>query len=88
MFHLLGDLRDRLAHRPPDVIGNRNTANLRQVLIYHQVTAIGTEKCQANRRRFVNECKFGRDSQRLARIGISDAALHDYDLRTRRIVAA
>ena len=71
LFDLLGDLRNCLAYRPADVIGNRNAANFRQMLIDHYVAAVGADKSQTDRRRLVrNELEFRRTGQRFQRIVI------------------
>ena len=51
VLDLLSDLRDHLAHRTPDVISNRDPTYFGQVLIDHQVMAIGAKK---SRCRFIN----------------------------------
>ena len=42
LLNLVGNLRNGFAHRSSDMIGDRDAANFRQMLIDHQVTAIGT----------------------------------------------
>ena len=59
LLHLLGHLRDRLTYRPPDVVGDGQATNLRQVLIDHYVAAIRAEKSQADGRRLVDQLETG-----------------------------
>ena len=50
-----------------------------QVLIYHNVAAVGAEKSQTDRRRLIYQLEFGRVGQRSAWIGMNDAAIHARD---------
>jgi hypothetical protein len=44
LFDLLCDLTNRLAHRPYDMIGNRNATDFRQVLIDNNIATIRGQK--------------------------------------------
>jgi hypothetical protein len=46
---LIGDLRHCLAHRPPDVVGERDPADFRQALVDPQIAAIPSEECKSDR---------------------------------------
>ena len=54
-FHLVCDLRDRFTHRPPDVIGDGNAADLRQSLVDLHVAAVRRKECKPHRRSIVDQ---------------------------------
>jgi hypothetical protein len=58
------------------MIGDRNAANLGQMLIYQYVVAIGTEEGETDRRGLVNQLELRRCSQGFDLIGTIGAAVH------------
>jgi hypothetical protein len=55
LLNLVRNLRHRLANRPSNVAGNRNSADLRESVIDESVAAIWGEECKADWGRIVNE---------------------------------
>jgi hypothetical protein len=50
---LIGDLQHCLAHRPPDVVSDRDPADFRQALVDVQITAIPSEECKSDSARLM-----------------------------------
>jgi hypothetical protein len=55
VFDLIGDLRDRVAHRPANMVYNGNPADLRQVPVDLEISAIGGQEGKSNRSGFVQQ---------------------------------
>jgi hypothetical protein len=53
------NLRDRLSHRPADVIRDGNPADLGQVPVDLQISAVRGEKRKSDRGGFVQKLQFG-----------------------------
>ena len=59
-FDLICNLRNSFANRASDVIGDGNTADLRQPLVDLHVAAIGRKKREADRSGVVDQLEIGR----------------------------
>ena len=59
-FHLFGDLRNGLANRAPDMVGDRYAADLGQALIDLQIPAVGRQKRKPYRCGVVDQLELGR----------------------------
>jgi hypothetical protein len=56
---LIGNLRDRLSHRPADVVRDRNPADLGQMPVDLQISAVRSEERKSDRSGFVQKLQFG-----------------------------
>ena len=55
VFDLIGDLWDRVAHGPANMVCNGNPADLRQVPVDLEISAIGGQEGKSNRSGFVQQ---------------------------------
>src|SRR5262249_9486472 len=70
LFDMIGEIGHDVAHRSPDMVGDRNSAHFGQTLIDLQVAAIRRNACEPDRGSIVDQLKIGK---RCARSG---AAVH------------